>query len=200
MTNLVGQHAANFTAPTIMPDGSIEAVFDFNGYLAGNMGLLFFYSMDHGMVCATELIAINKRLEQFQERNVKVVAVSTDSFLSHQVWVQNSTKEGTIGKLGFPIASDAKRDISETYGVLVNNAMSMRASFILDAEGVVRYQSMQDFAVGRNIDEYIRFIDAWQHHIHTGDVCQAGWKHNSPAIGAEDQYASNFLSQYRELL
>ncbi len=195
MTLLVGKHAPNFNSFAIMPDGSFKSDFNLDNYRDGRAMVVFFYQLDYSQICTTELIAINNRLKEFEARNVAVVAVSTDSQLSHIMYRNHSPQEGGIGNIGFPLVPDMNRTAGRAYDILIHDAFALRGTFILDEMGVVRYQQVNDLPVGRNIDEILRFIDAFQHHVETGYLCPANWKKGDAAIAPEDNFAKEYLKE-----
>ncbi len=200
MTLLVGKTAPDFTSLAIMPDDSFESSFNLTKYLNGKMGILFFYAMDFSYVCPTELIAIDKRVNSFKERNVLPIAISVDSHLSHLRWKTIAPERGGIGKVQFPLVSDLTRRVSQGYDVLVNDSLSLRATFLIDKIGVVRHQSVNDLPIGRNIDEMLRTIDALQHHEKTGEVAPAGWVKGKSAMKPDEEGVEKYLSQFKTAL
>lgn len=195
MKAIIGTPAPNFKSIALMPNGDVNYDFELNNYITGHIGVVFFYSLDYSPVCASELVELAIKMESFETRGVRVVAVSTDSHLSHAAWQNMPFDKGGIGKMPYPIVTDMTRTISENYGVLVDNSMSLRGTFIIDADGFLRHQSTNDFPVGRNIDEIIRFIDAFNYYIETGNSCPAGWTPGSRAIDYEDENGAKYLME-----
>ncbi len=200
MKNLIGQHAPNFTTVAIMPDGNLKTDFDYWGHSQGGMSVLFFYSMAFSYICPTELLALRNRYAEFEKRKMKLCVISCDQHIALQRWMQTPVTEGGTGKLPFPVLSDASRRVAEAYGVLVNQSISLRATFIIDKLGAVRHQSMSDFHIGRNIDEIIRLADAHQHHENTGELAPASWYPDTPALTGDLNNLNQFLRQRAETI
>ena len=196
MSLLIGknfQENHDFQAPAVMPDGSIEQNFSLSEYIQGSYGLIFFYSMNFGFVCPTELMALSNRAQSFQSRHVKPVVISCDSYLSHLEWRNKSLELGGIGDFPFPLIADTSRGIARGYECLVNESMALRGSFIIDREGSFRYQNVQDFPIGRNIDEIIRVIDGLQSYQKTGKLCPAGWTTGQETLTAMPDALSDYM-------
>src|SRR5690606_32948282 len=132
---------------------------------------LFFYPLDFTFVCPSEILAFNKRLSDFRERNCEVIGVSIDSEFSHFAWRNTPVEKGGIGKIGFPLVADITKQISRDYGVLFNDSVALRGSFLIDKEGTVRHAVINDLPLGRNVDEALRMVDALQYHEKHGEVC-----------------------------
>lgn len=167
----VGQKALNFTAPALLADNTVQNEFNFFDYIAGNYALLFFYPADFSSVCMTELNLFNNAYEKFSQRNVKLVGVSVDSVLSHQAWKKMPFNEGGIGEVKILLVSDILKTISFDYGVLGENGSALRASFLLDKNCTIRYQSVQDSKINRDVGEMLRVIDALYNVDNNSDVC-----------------------------
>ncbi len=176
MTVMVGRPAPNFTAMAIMPDGSTKDNFDLDTYIRDRIGVVFFYALNFSYLCPLELGYLNSMMPQFRERGIQVVAVGVDSHLSHQMWKRLPLEHGGPGPLQFPLVSDLSGKIAEGYNVLVNESLALRATFIIDRIGVVRYQSVQDLPLGRNIDEILRICDAQTYHEKTGYLTPPQWQ------------------------
>lgn len=140
----------------------------------GKWLVLFFYPLDFTFVCPTEIIEFSKRVKEFEELKATVVGCSIDSVYSHLAW----TKE--LGKLNYPLMSDITRDVSRDYGILIEDkGMALRGLYIIDPEGVLRYQVVHDLNVGRSVDETLRVLNALQ----SGELCQVGWKPGQKSLG-----------------
>lgn len=194
--SLIAKAAPNFTAAAIMPNNEINPNFDLAKHLNGDIGIVFFYPLDFTFVCPTEIIAFNHRLGEFTARHTKVVAVSVDSHFSHLAWKETPVNRGGIGNVQMPMVSDLNKNIAREYGVLFNDSIAFRASFLIDKKGIIRHQVVNDFPLGRNIDEMLRMVDALIHHEEFGEVCPAGWKKGHEAMkpsteGVTDYLASN---------
>ncbi len=175
MTNFVGKEAPDFTSLAILPDNSFKPDFNLRTHLNGRYAVLIFYPMNFGYVEPTEMIALQQRLGEFQQRKTEIITISTDTHLSHLEWKKKPIQAGGIGNVQFPMVSDITRRVANGFEVLVNDSMCMRATFVLDGDHIVRYQATHDLPFGRNVDEIIRVIDALQYHEKNGMVTPEGW-------------------------
>ncbi|GHM58210.1 MAG: peroxidase [Candidatus Mesenet longicola] len=198
--NLVTRSALDFTAPAIMADGEIIDNFCFSEQVKGKYAVLFFYPLDFTFVCPTELIALNNKISEFTHREVEVIGISVDSKFSHHHWRKMPITEGGIGEINYSLVSDIKKSISRDYGVLYDDAVALRATFIIDDKFVVRHQSINDLPLGRNIDEIVRIIDAIKHHEEHGEVCPANWKEGKAAMQASSEGICDYLTSHSEEL
>jgi peroxiredoxin (alkyl hydroperoxide reductase subunit C) len=183
MSTLVMQEAPSFQAATVMPDNSIREDFSL-AELRGRYAVLFFYPYDFSFVCPTELLSLDSHLEQFHERECEVVGLSVDSHYTHLAWKKTPVEEGGIGPVRFPLVSDLTKHISREYGVLSDDAVALRATFLLDREGVVRHQVVNDLDIGRKVEETLRTLDGLRLVEKTGKLCPADWEQGSEAIEA----------------
>lgn len=197
---LVGKTAPNFVATAIMPNNDIHSGFELHKYLNGDVGVLFFYPLDFTFVCPTEIIAFNHRLGDFTSRHVKVIAVSVDSHFSHLAWKETPVNRGGIGNVQMPMVSDLNKSIAKEYGVLFNDSIAFRGSFLIDRKGVVRHQVVNDFPLGRNVDEMLRMIDALAHHDEYGEVCPAGWQKGQDAMKPNSEGVADYLASNADKL
>lgn len=195
MSVLIGKKAPDFTAAAVMGDNQINESFNLTKYLDGDIGLVFFYPLDFTFVCPSEIIAFNNRLEDFKSRGVKVIAVSVDSHFSHFAWKNTPVNEGGIGQVQFPMVADLTKQISKDYDVLLNEAVALRGTFLIDQEGVVRHQVVNDLPLGRNIDEAIRMVDTLKFHQEHGEVCPAGWNKGDKGMVASAEGVSSYLAE-----
>ncbi len=195
MSVLVTKTAPDFTATAVMPDGSFNDKFTLSG-LRGKYVVLFFYPLDFTFVCPTEIIAFNHRYEEFKKRNVEVVGASIDSHFSHHAWRNTPVEKGGIGPVQYPLVADLTKNISRDYDVLVNDAVALRGSFLIDKEGVVRHQVVNDLPLGRNIDEMLRMVDALQFNEEHGEVCPAGWDQKKKAMTPSTEGVAAFLASH----
>ena len=175
MSVLVGKAAPDFTAKAVMPDNTINENFNLKQYLKKKMGVLFFYPLDFTFVCPSEIIAFNNRLEEFKSRKTEVIAVSVDSQFTHLAWKNTPVNQGGIGNVQFPMVADLTKQIAKDYDVLVGESVALRGTFLIDQEGIVRHQVINDLPLGRNVDEAIRMVDALAFHQQFGEVCPANW-------------------------
>jgi peroxiredoxin (alkyl hydroperoxide reductase subunit C) len=200
MSVLVGKQAPAFAAPTVMADGSINAEFSLDDY-KGQYIVLFFYPLDFTFVCPTELIAFSHRIEEFEKRGVQIIGCSIDSQFTHLAWRNTPVDDGGIGPVKYPLVADVKHSICRAYDVEFDPAgVALRGSFLIDKEGVVRHQVVNDLPLGRNIDEMLRMVDALQFHEQYGEVCPAGWnKGDKGMVGSTDGVA-NYLAEEADKL
>lgn len=192
---LVGQAAPDFIAPAVMGDNSIDNAFNLKSYLNGSYGVLFFYPLDFTFVCPSEIIAFDHRMEAFEERGVKVIGCSIDSHFTHLAWKKTPQNEGGLGSLRFPLVADISKSIGKSYGVLTGPGIAFRGTFLIDKNGVVRHQLVNDLPLGRNVDETIRTIDALQFHEEHGEVCPAGWTKGKKGMNATPDGVAAFLAE-----
>ena len=193
MAVLVTKEAPDFTATALMPDGSFKSDFKLSA-LRGQKVVLFFYPLDFTFVCPSELLAFHNRIKEFQGRKTQVVGCSVDSQFTHLAWTNTSVEQGGIGKLGYPLVADLNKNIARTYDVLLNDAVALRGSFLIDEQGVVRHQVVNDLPLGRNIDEMIRMVDALDFHKQHGEVCPAGWTKGKQGMKASKEGVASYLA------
>lgn len=196
MKNLVGKPAIDFVSPAVLADGSMIKDFSLYNNIDGKCALLFFYPMDFTFVCPSELIALNNRLQEFKKRNIEVIGISIDSHFVHKAWRNTPVELGGIGDdIGYTLVSDVKKSIIKSYGIEdENTGVAYRGSFVVDETKIIRVQHVNDFPIGRNIDEYIRLFDALAFHSKYGNVCQAGWVKGSDGMIASSKGVSDFLA------
>ena len=180
MPVLVTKEAPDFTADAVFPGGTMDS-FSLSSW-KGKYVILLFYPMDFSYVCPSEIIAFNKRTEDFQKRHCKIAAISTDTEFTHQAWISADLKNGGIGNVDFPLISDKTKDISRMYGILYNHAVALRGLFLIDKEGIVRYEVINDIPFGRSVDETLRMLDAIQFYEKHGNVCPADWRPGNNGI------------------
>jgi len=201
MSVLVGRKAPDFTVPAVLANGDIVEQFNLHTALKGKYGLVFFYPLDFTFVCPSEIIALNRRIEDFKAKNVEVVAVSIDSHFTHNAYRNTAIKDGGIGPVEFTLAADISHTICQSYGVEHPSAgVAFRGAFIIDTNGMVRSQIVNDLPIGRNIDELLRIIDAVQFHEEHGEVCPAGWKKGEAGMQATPKGVAAYLSENAETL
>ena len=137
----------------------------------GKYVVLFFYPLDFTFVCPTEIIAFNDRAGEFSALNCEVIACSTDSHFSHLAWCHKSRKEGGLGDMQIPLLADKSMAISRAYGVLKEDeGLTFRGLFIIDPEGKLRQITVNDLPVGRDVDETLRLVQAFQFTDKHGEV------------------------------
>jgi len=196
MAVLVGRQAPDFTAAAVLGTGEITENFTFSEQIKGKKAVLFFYPLDFTFVCPSELIAFDKRLAEFEKRGVQVVGVSIDSQFSHNAWRNTSVENGGIGQVKYPLVADVKHEICKAYDVEHPEAgVAFRASFLIDEEGQVRHQVVNDLPLGRNIDEMLRMVDALNFHQEHGEGCPAGWSEGDEGMKADSEGVAAYLSK-----
>jgi peroxiredoxin (alkyl hydroperoxide reductase subunit C) len=201
MSILVGRQAPDFTAAAVLADGTINGKFTLSEVIKNKYGIVFFYPLDFTFVCPSELIALDKRIEEFNQRNTVVMGVSIDSQFTHSAWRKTDINEGGIGQVRYPLVADVNHQICQAYGVEHPTAhVALRGAFLIDTKGVVRSQIVNDLPLGRNIDELIRLVDALQFHENHGEVCQAGWNKGDTGIKPTAQGIADFLTTKAEAL
>ncbi|MCX4028688.1 peroxiredoxin [Endozoicomonas sp. SM1973] len=197
---LVGKRAPDFTVPAVLGNGEIVDSFTLSEAIKGKYGLVFFYPLDFTFVCPSELIALDHRMDAFKERNVEVIGVSIDSHFSHNAWRNTSVDNGGIGPVKYTLAADMKHEIAQAYDVESEGGVAFRGAFLIDKEGVVRSQIINDLPLGRNMDELIRLVDALQFHEEHGEVCPAGWQKGDKGMQASPEGVAKYLSESAEEL
>ncbi|MDF1713502.1 MAG: peroxiredoxin [Akkermansiaceae bacterium] len=206
MSVLVGKQAPTFTAKAVQGENIIDS-FSLEQYLGNKYVVLFFYPKDFTFVCPTELHRFQDELAEFEARNVAVVGCSTDSEFSHWAWLNTPKNQGGIQGVTYPIVADINKTISEAYDVLAGEEMiddegniavegelvAYRGLFLIDLEGKVRHQVVNDMPLGRSIQECLRIIDALQHFEEHGEVCPMDWQKGEDAMTADHQGVSDYL-------
>jgi peroxiredoxin 2/4 len=192
--NLINTPAPDFTAAAVLPDGSIEDAFQLQRVIRDRYAVLFFYPLDFTFVCPTELLAFHNRVAEFEKRDTAVIGVSIDSQYTHLAWRVTPAEQGGVGQLDYPLVADPSHRIVRSYGVqAASGDVALRATFLIDREGLIRHQSINDLPLGRNVDEYLRLIDALQFHEQHGEVCPAGWQPGRPAMKADREGVADYL-------
>ena len=193
---LVSTEAPDFTATAVMPDNSFNKEFKLSDY-RGKYVVLFFYPLDFTFVCPSEIIAFDKKLEEFKSRGVEVIGVSTDSHFSHWAWKNTEVNNGGIGNVQFPLVADFQKIISQDYGLLLEGGMALRGTFLIDKDGIVQHSTINNLGLGRNIDETIRMVDALQHLEEHGEVCPANWVKGDDAMTPTAEGVAKYLSEHK---
>lgn len=214
MTMLVGKKAPHFSADAVVNGGDFEENFSLGQYVGKKAVLFFFYPLDFTFVCPTEIIAFQDKIEEFEKRGVQVVGCSIDSKFSHWAWLNTPKNQGGIQGVAYPLVADVNKTISTNYGVLAGrytyndneelewvgdngeNAVAYRGLFLIDKNGVVRHQVVNDMPLGRNIDEALRMIDALQYFEEKGEVCPANWEQGKDAMSATAEGVAKYLGSH----
>ena len=198
---LVSRKAPDFTAAAVLGNGEIVEDYNFAEATKGKPTVLFFYPLDFTFVCPSELIAFDRRLAEFKKRGVEVVGVSIDSHFTHNAWRNTAINDGGIGQVGYTLVADVKHEICQAYDVEHPEAgVAFRGSFLIDKDGVVRHQVVNDLPLGRNVDEMIRMVDALQFHEEHGEVCPAGWNQGDKGMDASPEGVAKYLSESADKL
>jgi len=197
---LVGRKAPDFTAAAVLPDGSIDEAFNLGKWLDGSYGVVFFWPLDFTFVCPSEILAYNARVDALAERGAKLVGVSIDSQFAHHAWRETPVERGGLGKVDFPLVADVTKTISRDYGVLTGGAVALRGTFVIDRDGVVRQQLVNDLPLGRDADEAVRILDALQFHEEHGEVCPAGWRKGAAGMKPDAAGVAAYLRDHAHAL
>jgi len=200
MSVLVGREAPDFSAPAVLGDGTITDDYNFKNAVAGKYAVVFFYPLDFTFVCPSELIAFDHRLEEFKKRNVEVIGVSIDSHFTHNAWRNTAVNDGGIGQVGYTLVADMTHSICKDYDVESEGGVAYRGSFLIDKDGMVRHQVVNDLPLGRNVDEMLRMIDALQFHEENGEVCPAGWTNGDKGMQADPKGVASYLAENADKL
>ena len=210
MAVLVGKKAPLFEADAVVNGGEFVEKFSLQQYIGKKHVVFFFYPLDFTFVCPTELLAFQDKIGEFEKRNVAVVGCSIDSKYSHWAWLNTEKKNGGIKGVKYPIVSDLSKTISANFDVLAGEWMynddgtiefegepvAFRGLFLIDKQGIVRHQLVNDLPLGRNIDEAIRMVDALQFFEENGEVCPANWHKGDEAMKETAEGVASYLSKH----
>lgn len=208
MSVLVGKKAPTFKSAAVINGEEIVEDFSLDQYIGSKHVILFFYPKDFTFVCPTELHAFQEKIDAFKERGVEVVAVSTDTEQSHWGWLQVDKDNGGIAGIKYPIVADTNKTISHNYDVLAGDffydeegmlqadgeLVAYRGLFLIDKEGIVRHQLVNDLPLGRNVDEALRMVDALQFFEEKGEVCPANWEKGKEGMKESHSGVAEYLS------
>jgi len=201
MSVLVGKPAPDFKAAAVLGCGTIVDNYWFSKETKGKYAAVVFYPLDFTFVCPTELIALDHRLDELKKRGVEVVAVSVDSQFTHNAWRNTPVDKGGIGPVKYTMVADLSHSIAKAYDVEVEGAaVAYRGTFLIDKNGIVRHQVVNDLPLGRNMDELIRMVDALQFFEEHGEVCPAGWSKGQSGMAASPEGVASYLSRNAEKL
>lgn len=210
MSILVGKKAPSFSASAVIKGGQIVANYSLDQFVGEKPVLFFFYPMDFTFVCPTELFAFQNKLAEFEARGVEVVACSTDTEQSHWGWLQMDKSEGGIKGITYPLVADTSKTISANFGVLAGDyeldendnmcatgpMIAYRGLFLIDKNGIVQHQIVNNFPLGRNVDEALRMVDALQHFEENGEVCPANWSKGDDAMKGTHESVADYLAKH----
>ena len=193
MSVLVTKEAPDFKAQGVMPNGSFKEISlaDFRGKYV----LLFFYPLDFTFVCPTEIIAFSEAIGQFEALGVEVLGCSVDSQFSHLAWRNTPRKQGGIGEIKYPLIADLDKSIAEAYDVLLPDGIALRGLFLIDREGIVRHQVVNDLPLGRSVEEALRMVQALQFVEEHGEVCPANWHEGEATIKPDPEGSREFFGK-----
>ena len=210
MSVLVGKKAPSFKAAAVINGSEVINEFSLDQYLGKKYVILFFYPADFTFVCPTELLSFQESLGEFEKRNCALVGCSVDSEFSHWKWLQTEKKEGGIKTVTYPLVADLAKTIAENYDVLAGayeydengqavfsgTPQSYRGLFLIDKQGIVRHQLVNDMPLGRSVDEAIRMVDALQFFEENGEVCPANWHKGDQGLKATQDGIKNYLGKH----
>ena len=190
---LVTKPAPDFKAQAVMPNGLFNEITlaDYKGKYV----MLFFYPLDFTFVCPTEIIAFSDAVDQFAERGVQLLSCSIDSHFTHLAWRNVPRDKGGLGDIQYPMVADLDKTIAQDYGVLLEGGIALRGLFLIDKEGVVRHQVVNDLPLGRSDDEALRMVDALQFFEKNGEVCPANWKQGDLTIKPDPSGSQEYFSK-----
>ena len=195
MAVLVSKEAPDFTAQAVMPDNSFQDL-TLSSY-RGRYVVLFFYPLDFTFVCPSEIIAFDKKLQAFKDRNTEVIGVSVDSPYTHWAWRQTPVEKGGIGEIHYPLVADLDKNISRSYDVLTTDGtVALRGLFLIDRNGIVQHQVVNALELGRSVDEAIRMVDALQYFEEHGEVCPANWHKGEEAMKPTAEGVAEYLAKH----
>lgn len=197
MSLLVTKPAPDFTATAVLADNTFKDDFRLSDF-RGRYVLLFFYPLNFTFVCPSEILAFNKAVEQFEDSNCQLIGVSIDSHFSHLAWKNTPVNEGGIGRIRYPLVSDLNKSISRDYGVLLDAGIALRGLFLIDREGVIRHQVVNDLPLGRNVNEALRILHALQFTEKHGEVCPANWNKGEDAMVPTAEGVAAYLSAHAD--
>ncbi len=195
MSLLVTRPAPDFTATAVLPDNSFKEDFRLSDY-RGKYVLLFFYPLNFTFVCPSEILAFNLAVKEFEENNCQIIAVSIDSAYSHLAWKKTKINDGGIGDIQYPLVADLDKSISKAYEVLLNGSVALRGLFLIDREGIVRHQVVNDLPLGRSVPEALRLLHALQFTEKHGEVCPANWQKGEEAMKPTAAGVAEYLTAH----
>ena len=193
-------HDSDKQFAAVLGNGDVVENFNFAAATEGKYALVFFYPLDFTFVCPSEIIAHDHRLAEFKARNVEVISVSIDSQFTHAAWRNTPVNQGGIGPVGFTMVADIAHEIAKAYDVESEGGVAFRGSFLIDKDGVVQHQVVNNLPLGRNVDEMLRMVDALQFTEQHGEVCPAGWNKGDKGMKADAAGVAAYLSESADKL
>ena len=201
MSVLVGRPAPDFSTPAVLANGTIVEQLNFSEQIKNKYAVLVFYPLDFTFVCPSELIALDKRVAAFADKGVEVFSVSIDSHFTHNAWRNTPVNQGGIGSVGYTMIADMNHAVCQAYGIETpDGSVAFRASFLIDKNGIVRHQVVNDLPLGRDMDELLRVVDALQFFEEHGEVCPAGWQKGDKGMQATPDGVAAYLSEAADSL
>lgn len=192
---LVGKQVPDFTAAAVLGNGEIVDEYKLSEVIKGKKAVIFFYPLDFTFVCPSELIAFDNRFEAFKKRGVEVIAVSIDSQFTHSAWRNTPINEGGIGPVKYTMVADIKHEICKAFDVQSEDGVAYRGSFLIDEDGLVQHQVVNNLPLGRNVDEMLRMVDALAFHQEHGEVCPAGWQEGDKGMAESSTGVASYLAE-----
>lgn len=200
MSVLVTKAAPDFTSAAVLADGTIVDDFNLKNHIKGKYAIVFFYPLDFTFVCPSEILAFNHRVDTFKALNTEVIGISVDSQFTHNAWRNTPIEQGGLGKVKFPLVADLGGSIMEAYGIVHPGNVALRGAFLVDDQGIVRHQVVNDLPLGRNVDELVRMVEALQFHEEYGEVCPAGWNKGDSGMKDTPEGVADYLSKNADKL
>ena len=194
MSVLVTKKAPDFKAQAVMPDGSFKEL-SLADYRGKKYVVLFFYPLDFTFVCPTEIIAFSEAASQFEALNTQLLGCSVDSHFTHLAWRSTPRTKGGLGDIQYPLVADLNKRIAADYDVLLEGGVALRGLFLIDKDGVVRHQVVNDLPLGRNVEEVLRMVKALQFVEEHGEVCPANWQEGKATIKPSPKGSQEFFSK-----
>lgn len=194
MSRLVGNQAPDFKAQAVS-NGDITEVSlsDFDG----KWKVLFFYPLDFTFVCPTEIVAFSDAAAKFKEKNTEIIACSVDSVFSHLAWTQQDRNDGGLGDVNFPILADLNKKIATDYEVLTDDGVALRGLFLIDDKNIIQHATINNLSVGRNVEEALRLLKAYQFTAEKGEVCPANWNEGDDSMKPDPKGSKEWFSKHK---
>ncbi len=192
MSRLVGNTAPDFSASALV--NGEEKNISLSDY-KGKWKILFFYPLDFTFVCPTEIIAFSDAASKFQALNCELIASSVDSFFSHLAWTQQDRNEGGLGEVNFPIIADLNKTVARDYEVLTDEGVALRGLFLIDDNDVIQHATINNLSVGRNVNEALRLLQAYQYTAEKGEVCPANWTAGADTMKPDPKGSKEWFSK-----
>lgn len=207
---MVNKPAPKFSAPAVINGEEIVENFSLEQYVGEKYVVFFFYPKDFTFVCPTEILAFQEQLAEFEKRGCAVVGCSTDTENSHLAWLMTPKNDGGIEGVTYPIVADVSKSIASNFGVLggeydytdegeltfIGAPIALRGTFLIDKNGIIKHEYVNDFPLGRNINDTLRVLDALIHFENNGEVCPANWEEGKDAMAESREGVKDYLSKH----